>query len=40
MRATMAFALLMLVVLFGYQYFFKPKQADTTATSQTQSQQP
>jgi YidC/Oxa1 family membrane protein insertase len=38
MRATMAFALLMLVVLFGYQYFFKPKQADTAPTAQTQAQ--
>jgi YidC/Oxa1 family membrane protein insertase len=39
MRSTMAFAALMLVVLFGYQYFFKPKQAETTTTPQTQSQQ-
>ena len=39
MRSTMGFALLMLVVLFGYQYFFKPKQAETTATTQTQAQQ-
>jgi YidC/Oxa1 family membrane protein insertase len=42
MRSTMAFALLMLVVLLGYQYFFKPKPAETPATTppatQTQSQ--
>jgi YidC/Oxa1 family membrane protein insertase len=37
MRSTMAFALLMLVVLLGYQYFFKPK-TDSTPPAQTQSQ--
>jgi len=38
MRSTIAFAALMLVVLFGYQYFFKPKQAEPPATSQTAQQ--
>ena len=38
MRSTMAFALLMLVVLLGYQYFFKPKQDTTQPATQTQSQ--
>jgi YidC/Oxa1 family membrane protein insertase len=42
MRSTIAFALLMLVVLLGYQYFFKPKPPETPATTppatQTQSQ--
>jgi YidC/Oxa1 family membrane protein insertase len=38
MRSTIAFTLLMLVVLFGYQYFFKPKQAESTANPQTQAQ--
>ncbi|MGD0730771.1 MAG: membrane protein insertase YidC [Terracidiphilus sp.] len=38
MRGTMAFALLMIVVLLGYQYFFAPKQATTPPATQTQSQ--
>ena len=29
---------LMLVVLLGYQYFFKPKTTDPTTTSQAQVQ--
>ncbi|MGA3262808.1 MAG: membrane protein insertase YidC [Terracidiphilus sp.] len=37
MRSTMAFALLMLVVLLGYQYFFKPKPAVTPPPTQTES---
>ena len=37
MRSTMAFFVLMLAVLFGYQYFFKPKTAPIAPT-QTQSQ--
>ncbi len=37
MRSMMGFALLLLVVLLGYQYFFKPKPAPET-TTQTQSQ--
>jgi YidC/Oxa1 family membrane protein insertase len=37
MRSTMAFFVLMLAVLFGYQYFFKPKTAPITPP-QTQSQ--
>lgn len=39
MRSTMAFALLMLVVLLGYQYFFKPNTPATPQPApQTQSQ--
>ncbi|MGD0735962.1 MAG: membrane protein insertase YidC [Terracidiphilus sp.] len=38
MRSTMGFALLMIVVLFGYQYFFKPRQDQTTPANQTQTQ--
>jgi YidC/Oxa1 family membrane protein insertase len=34
----MAFAVLMLAVLLGYQYFFKPKPANPPPASQTQSQ--
>jgi YidC/Oxa1 family membrane protein insertase len=37
MRSTMAFFILMLAVLFGYQYFFKPKTAPTTPAAQTQA---
>jgi YidC/Oxa1 family membrane protein insertase len=37
MRSTMAFFVLMLAVLFGYQYFFKPKTVPTPP-AQTQSQ--
>jgi YidC/Oxa1 family membrane protein insertase len=37
LRGTTIFAVLMLVVLLGYQYFFKPTQA-TAPVSQTQSQ--
>ena len=43
MRSTMAFFVLMLAVLFGYQYFFKPKTAPIAPTqtqTQTQSQAP
>jgi YidC/Oxa1 family membrane protein insertase len=40
LRSTWGFALLFIVILLGYQYFFKPK-TDTTpvATQQAQSQQ-
>ena len=38
MRSTMAFFALMLAVLFGYQYFFKPKPVQTPPTEQTQTQ--
>ena len=38
MRSTMIFALLMITVLLGYQYFFKPNQETTQPTRQTQSQ--
>jgi len=38
MRSTMTFALLMIVVLIGYQYFVKPKQDATQPAPQTQSQ--
>ena len=38
MRSMMGFALLLLVVLLGYQYFFKPKTTPDTATqNQTQT---
>ena len=41
MRSTMAFFVLMLAVLFGYQYFFKPKTAPTPpAQTQSQAQSP
>ncbi len=39
MRSTMVFALLMIVVLLGYQYFFKPKQETVEPASRNQSQQ-
>jgi YidC/Oxa1 family membrane protein insertase len=40
MRSTWGFALLFIVILLGYQYFFKPKTETTTpATQQSQSQQ-
>lgn len=39
MRGTMIFAMLMLVVLLGYQYFFKPATPTAPAASQTQAQQ-
>ena len=38
MRSTMVFALLMIVVLLGYQFFFKPKQDAAQQAGQTQSQ--
>jgi YidC/Oxa1 family membrane protein insertase len=38
MRSTMVFALLMIVVLLGYQFFFKPKQDEIQQVQQTQSQ--
>ncbi len=38
MRSTMGFVLLMLVVLLGYQYFFKPKEPAQRQPAQTQSQ--
>jgi len=39
MRSTWGFALLFIVILLGYQYFFKPKTDTTTpATTQSQSQ--
>jgi len=40
MRGTVMFGLLMLVVLLGYQYFFKPKTAPPSPGAQTQSQSP
>ena len=40
MRSTWGFALLFIVILLGYQYFFKPKtDTATPATTQSQSQQ-
>jgi YidC/Oxa1 family membrane protein insertase len=38
MRSTIAFTLLMLVVLLGYQYFFKPTPPTPPPAAQTQSQ--
>jgi len=38
MRSTIGFALLLLVVLLGYQYFFKAKPETTPTTAQPQSQ--
>jgi YidC/Oxa1 family membrane protein insertase len=39
MRSTWGFALLFIVILLGYQYFFKPKtDTATSATTQSQSQ--
>ena len=38
MRSTLGFAALMIVVLLGYQFFFKPKQDETQQAQQTQSQ--
>jgi YidC/Oxa1 family membrane protein insertase len=38
MRSTMGFALLLLVVLLGYQYFFKTKPETTPTATQPQSQ--
>jgi YidC/Oxa1 family membrane protein insertase len=38
MRTTIGFAVLLLVVLLGYQYFFKPKPAANAPAAQTQSQ--
>jgi len=39
LRSTWGFALLFIVILLGYQYFFKPKTDTTTpATTQSQSQ--
>ena len=38
MRGTTMFAVLMLVVLLGYQYFFKPTPPTAPASTQTQSQ--
>jgi YidC/Oxa1 family membrane protein insertase len=41
MRSTLAFFVLMLAVLFGYQYFFKPKtNPNPPAQTQQQSQSP
>jgi YidC/Oxa1 family membrane protein insertase len=37
MRSTMIFALLMIAVLLGYNYFFKPSQETTPPARQTQS---
>jgi YidC/Oxa1 family membrane protein insertase len=39
MRGTMIFAMLMLVVLLGYQYFFKPTPPTNPQPSQPQTQQ-
>ena len=38
MRTTIGFAVLLLVVLLGYQYFFKPKPAANPTPEQAQSQ--
>ena len=38
MRSTMIFALLMITVLLGYNYFFKPSQETAAPAGQTQSQ--
>jgi YidC/Oxa1 family membrane protein insertase len=38
MRSTMTFVLLVIVLLFGYQYFFKPKQPESSQPAQNQSQ--
>jgi len=38
MRSMLGFTMLMLVVLLGYQYFFKPKPAQPSPAAQTQSQ--
>ena len=38
MRSTMAFMLLVILLLFGYEYFFKPKQPENHQPAQTQSQ--
>jgi YidC/Oxa1 family membrane protein insertase len=38
MRSTMIFALLMITVLLGYNYFFKPSQETTAPAGQAQSQ--
>jgi YidC/Oxa1 family membrane protein insertase len=38
MRSMMAFTALALVVLLGYQYFFKPSKPETPPAAQTQSQ--
>jgi YidC/Oxa1 family membrane protein insertase len=38
MRGSMIFAMIMLVVLLGYQYFFKPNPPAPPPASQTQSQ--
>ena len=40
MRSTMIFALLMITVLLGYNYFFKPNQEPAAPANQTQSQPP
>lgn len=37
MRSTMAFMLLIVVLLFGYQYFFSPKRSESNKPAQTQS---
>jgi len=39
MRGTLIFGMLMIVVLFGYQYFFKPKTEPPPPANQNQSQQ-
>ena len=39
MRGTMIFAMLMLVVLLGYQYFFKPTPPAAPPANQPQAQQ-
>jgi YidC/Oxa1 family membrane protein insertase len=38
MRSTMAFMLLVILLFFGYQYFFKPKQTEPNQAAQTQTQ--
>ena len=38
MRSTMFFILLVILLFFGYQYFFKPKQPESTPPAQTQPQ--
>ena len=38
MRSTLAFTMLILVVLLGYEYFFKPKEPAPAPATQTQTQ--
>ena len=38
MRTTIGFSLLLLVILLGYQFFFKPKPTTPPAENQAQTQ--